>query len=51
MRCNIYIEALLHGEQAWTSTINLKSFVMDSVLVGKCVLKINAGLVLHILPL
>ena len=21
MRCNIYIEALLDGEQAWTSTI------------------------------
>ena len=27
--------ALLDGEQAWTSTFNLKSFVMNSVQVGK----------------
>ena len=26
---------LLCGEQAWTSNFNLKSFVMDSVQVGK----------------
>ena len=31
------ISALLDGEQAWTSILNLKSFVMDSVQVGKAV--------------
>ena len=31
------VEALLDGEQAWTSILNLKSFVMDSVQVGKAV--------------
>ena len=30
-----YFEALLESEQAWTSILNLKSFVMDSVQVGK----------------
>ena len=28
---------LLDGEQAWTSILNLTSFVMDSVQVGKAV--------------
>ena len=32
-----YNQALLDGEQAWTSILNLKSFVMDSVQVGKAV--------------
>ena len=32
-----YFEALLESEQAWTSVLNLKSFVMDSVQVGKAV--------------
>ena len=31
------VEALLGGEQAWTSSFYLKSFDMDSVQVGKAV--------------
>ena len=31
------LEALLGGEQAWTSNVYLKSFVMNSVQVGKAV--------------
>ena len=34
---HIIIAALLDGEQAWTSILNLKSLVMDSVQVGKAV--------------
>ena len=34
---NPLFKALLDGEQAWTSILNLKSFVMDSVQVGKAV--------------
>ena len=34
---NLINQALLDGEQAWTSILNLKSFVMDSVQVGKAV--------------
>ena len=32
---NLINQALLDGEQAWTSILNLNSLVMDSVQVGK----------------
>ena len=34
---NLINQALLDGEQAWTSILNLNSLVMDSVQVGKAV--------------
>ena len=37
LRGGITKKPFLDGEQAWTSILNLKSFVMDSVQVGKAV--------------